>query len=138
MSTARKVIKILSILTIVEGLCMAVIGILLMTGIFKLDDANAAYVELHLNGGNTTYLAIAVLLIAIFCIVEGWLGVKGANVPSKMFPFIIASTAAITYYCTEFLHTMLEGSIGFGMIGNLVVNGIVWYLAYKTYKEAIA
>lgn len=137
MSTSRKVIKILCILTILEGICVAISAILYATGVVKLDESGMAYLAAHTNG-NTAYLTFTLLFVAIFEIVEGFLGVKGANVPSKMFPFLTCTTAAIAYYCTEFLHTLIEGTPGFGMIANLIVCVVVWYFAYKTWEESKA
>lgn len=134
MSLSRKVIKVLSILTVIEGAFFVVCGVLVMTGILQLEDSDAAYIVMHTNG-NKTFIGIVVLAVGIYEIIEGFLGVKGANNPAKMFPFLIAASGAIAYYGTEFLHSLLEDGIAWTMLITCILNCVVWYFAYKTYKE---
>lgn len=136
MSFSRKVIKMFSILTAFEGIILAVFTVLWLLGIINLDPSDAAFVSMHTKG-NTMYAAIAMLIVAAFELVEGFLGVRGANVPSKMLPFIVCAAASLSYYCTEFLHSLLEGTLSFAMGGNFVVAVIVLYISYRDFKQSL-
>lgn len=101
MSTSRKVIKFFSILSIIAGLILVVCGVLFGLDLFDKGAAELAIPvdEAHFDG---VLLAVIAGVQGIVQIIIGWIGIKGANQPSKIGTFFIFSLIALIYYAVCF------------------------------------
>ena len=94
MSASRKLLKIISLLTILSGISYLIVGVLLVAlGAF----GGAERLEgLPLNAQTAALILVVVAAAgAIGNLFSGFLGLRGANVPSKIMPAFVLSVCAL-------------------------------------------
>lgn len=137
MSTSRKIIKFFSILTLVGGLLRLIAGILI--GIDMWDNASMV-VGVSPIDGELGGVAIGIMgaVEGIWAMAIGWIGIKGANNPTKIGGFIVITAIAFVYYAFFFVMNFVGGGSGFdgtsfvGTIWNL----IALVMGFSVKKEA--
>lgn len=110
MSASRKLLKIISLLTILSGISYIVMaGILAMAGIAGGGES--------LPGTPVTAESAALILIvvaaagAIANLFTGFLGLRGANVPSKIMPAYILSVCALVVAVVNVIANIALGGL---------------------------
>lgn len=97
MSISRKVIKVLSILSLIGGLIQLVGGILVAVDIW---DNASVQLGIPMNKAELDAVIIGGICIffGLFQIVVGWIGIKGANQPSKIGSFLVLTLISLIYH----------------------------------------
>lgn len=136
MSTSRKVIKFFSILSLVGGLIMLVAAVLVGLDIW---DNSTMLLGVPADQAHFDGVATAVIgaVQGIVQLIVGWLGIKGANRPSKIGGFLGITVIAVVYYavCTVLGITSKSGNMAVIGVG-LVWHVIMLIMALNVRKEA--
>ena len=141
MSASRKLLKIISLLTILSGISYVV-----MAGILAV--AGAVGGGESLEGLPLTAEVAALLLIVVAAIgavanlVSGFLGLRGANVPSKIMPAYVISLIALIVSIINVIATIVLGGLNtpdfmsiFNMVFGVACPLVMFILCNNVKKE---
>lgn len=143
MSASRKLLKIVSLITILSGISYLVFGLLMAgLGLFGGTDPIIATesVSLDARGAGALLAAIAGISAAAYLLL-GFLGLRGANVPSKIGPVYLLSIVGIAMAVVNVLYWAWQGfsSIDAGSVINLLVTAaesvLIFVLSRNIKKE---
>ena len=143
MSASRKLLKIISLITILSGISYLVLGLLMAgLGLFGGADPIIAtdHASLDAQGAGTLLASIAGISAAAYLLL-GFLGLRGANVPSKIGPVYALSIVGIAMAVVNVLYWAWQGfsNIDAGSIINLVITAaesvLIFMLARNIKKE---
>ena len=140
MSSARKALKIMSILTIAMAIIqiitagLIVFGSSFMVGMQEAElDGTTVDVGVALMG-----VGIMALVSSVVSLIVGILGVRGANDPTKIGPYKIIAIIGLVLCILQaamFLFTGQIASYGISGVLSLVFVAVLVFLAFKIEKE---
>lgn len=143
MSASRKLLKVVSFITILSGISYLVVGALMAgLGLFGGTDPIVAAGEASLDAkGAGMMLAGIAAVSGIAYLALGFLGVRGANVPSKIGAVYALSVLGIALAVLNVLYWAWQGfsTIDMGSAANLLFTAaesvLVFVLARNIKKE---
>lgn len=143
MSTYRKVLKVLSIVSLV----LSIIGILMGVGIVFLCGTNpdGALQAISVNpigsmsATDTLYVVLGVgIFLAIYCVWEVFvsiMGIRGANNPRKMGFVTVMAAISFAIGALGFVAGVAGGNFSVSGLCALVLSGAFLYVCYKVREE---
>lgn len=143
MSASRKLLKIVSLITILSGISYLVAGLLIAgLGLFGGSEPivadGGASLDARVAGASLAVLAAA---SAAAYLLLGLLGLRAANVPSKVGPVYLLSMVGIALAVVNVLYWAWQGfsTIDWGSAGNLLFTAaesvLIFVLARNIKKE---
>jgi hypothetical protein len=142
MSTYRKALKVLSIISLVFSVLSLILGVFIVGGSVANPDTVLETVSAYpLGMSNAESLQVVMgigVVLALFSLVEVFvsaMGIRGANNPSKMgFVTVVAGiTAAISVIGT--VAGLAQGAGSFGSVLTTVVYVAFFFICYKVREE---
>lgn len=128
-STSQKVLKVLSIIAIAAGIIAVVGGIWFMVAMDTAGGTNATI--LGTAGGGVIIVGGLVNLLI------GWLGLRGANDPSKIGPTWVLSLIGLIFDAILLILGFIgEGSLNGHALGSLIGVLIIFLLANNIKNQA--
>ena len=143
MSASRKLLKVISLITILSGISYVLAGVL-VAGLGFFGGAQPVIQTEHASLSAQSAGLILAGIAAISAIVYlalGFLGLRGANVPSKIGPVYALSLVGIVLAVLNVVYWAWHGfsSIDAGSLGNLVFSAaesvLIFVLARNIKKE---
>ncbi len=141
MSGSQTALKVFAILGIIFGVIGIFVSVLVFAG--AANSANAVAVfkgNLISLGATGVMLGVLILIESVVQIVIGWLGLRGANDPSKIGPFYVLCWIAVILQVVSAVLGLVGGREVFGvlgsLIGGLVIPVILLVLANNIKKQA--
>ena len=138
MSASQKYIKIVSILNIIGGAFYVLIGILGFLG--KGLVGNEALIEQAGGDSSAPMVAnvflIVMIVIGLFSLVIGFLGVRAANDPSKIGPVFKLAIVSLAISVINLLVGIFGGSFSFHSLIECVPPALMTWCANNVKKQA--
>ena len=143
MSASRKLLKVISMITILSGISYLLVGLLMAgLGLFGGTEPIIAteHASLDAQGAGMLLAGVAGVSAVVYLLL-GFLGLRGANVPSKIGPVYALSIVGIAMAVLNVLYWAWQGfsTIDLGSIGNLLFSAaesvLIFVLARNIKKE---
>ncbi len=123
-SSSRKVLKIISIIMIIFSLLGVIAGLFLLigggalgvSGVDAADDTAAA------AGGLTMILGFGMLISALFNLLIGIFGLRGANNPRKIGVFFVLAIIGVVFAVLNMMGTFFGGAVDFSTLLSSLVS----------------
>lgn len=118
MSLSRKILKIVSLLMILSGISYLILDVIFVA-IGMVDGSSALYDDLTV-GQAAVLLIILSTVIGIEYLVMGVLGLRGANVPSKIGPFRVLAIIGLALAIID-----IVVYVAFGDFAAMDINSVI-------------
>ena len=143
MSTNRKILKVVSIISLVLDLLLVIFGVLLFAGI-SLDpngaiDAAAQNPVAGFTSNQTVGMllaaAVAAIIFGLWDVFVSIMGIRGANNPSKMGFVTVIAGISLVIAIVGVVASIVSGSFNAGELVELIIEIIFFYICYKVREE---
>ncbi|MDO4806864.1 MAG: hypothetical protein Q4A07_06420 [Coriobacteriales bacterium] len=143
MSGSQKALKVISIIDIVFGVIAIIVSFIaiFMGGAIGIATSEVASAELSaeemaLASGAMSIIGVLGIIMGIVTLVEGILGLRASNDPSKIMPVWILALIGVAGNAVSLIMTLVQGGNIFSAILSLVVSGLMFWVANNIKVQA--
>ena len=143
MSTNRKILKVVSIISLVLDLLLVIFGVLLFAGI-SLDpngaiDAAAQNPVAGFTSNQTVGMllaaSVAAIIFGLWDIFVSIMGIRGANNPSKMGFVTVIAGISLAISVVGVIASVVAGSFSLSELSGAALDAIFFYICYTVREE---
>lgn len=131
---------IASIMVIVSGVAVSGVSTLTVDQLVNesgltVEEATATAAAFQGGGGAISILGLIMLVGSIVDFVAGIFGVRGANNPSKLMPFIVITVIGLAFTVVSLIMNLVSGAINWSEFAGAGISGFLLYLALTVRSE---